>query len=146
MARPPKLNDRVTLDGAADATGQRTQRRVLRRDAVLELVRQGCTHKVAALRAGISESTFYTWIAKGKVARSGIYREFVNDLELAEAVAEGTLTLQMRAHAAREWRATAWMLERRFPETWKERKEIAVEQEIPEDRAACFAARVRRTE
>ena len=146
MARPPKLNDRVTLDGATDATGQRTQRRVLRRDAVLELVRQGCTHKVAALRAGISESTFYTWIAKGKVARSGIYREFVNDLELAEAVAEGTLTLQMRAHAAREWRATAWMLERRFPETWKERKEIAVEQEIPEDRAACFAARVRRTE
>lgn len=146
MARPPKLNDRVTLDGATDATGHRTQRRVLRRDAVLELVRQGCTHKVAALRAGISESTFYTWVAKGKAAKSGIYREFANDLELAEAVAEGTLTLQMRAHAAREWRATAWMLERRFPETWKERKEIAVEQEIPEDRAACFAARVRRTE
>ena len=129
MARPPKLNDRVTLDGATDATGQRTQRRVLRRDAVLELVRQGCT-----------------WVSKGKAAKSGIYREFANDLELAEAVAEGTLTLQMRAHAAREWRATAWMLERRFPETWKERKEIAVEQEIPEDRAACFAARVRRTE
>ena len=143
MARPPKLNDRVTLDGATDATGQR---KVLRRDAVLELVRQGCTHKVAALRAGISESTFYTWVSKGKAAKSGIYREFANDLELAEAVAEGTLTLQMRAHAAREWRATAWMLERRFPETWKERKEIAVEQEIPEDRAACFAARVRRTE
>ena len=131
MARPPKLNDRVTLDGAADATGQRTQRKVLRRDAVLELVRQGCTHKVAALRAGISESTFYAWVSKGKAAKSGLYRDFADDLELAEAVAEGTLTLQMRAHAARDWRATAWMLERRFPETWKEQREIVLQHEVP---------------
>ena len=123
MARPPKLNDRVKVEGPNGST-----REVLRRDAVLELVRQGCTHKVAALRAGISESTFYSWRDKGRKAKSGQYRAFVDDLEIAEAVAEGTLTLQMRAHCLQAGsagvRATMFMLERRFPDTWKERKEL----------------------
>lgn len=122
MARPPKLTDEVQVQSMVD--GKPATRRITRSEAVLELVRQGCTHKVAALRAGISEATFYSWRDKGRKARGGVYRQFVDALDEAEALAEGTLTLQMRAHAATEWRATAWMLERRFPDTWRERRHL----------------------
>lgn len=119
MARAPKLKDMVTIAGTRGGT-----RQVTRQEAVLELVRQGVTHKQAALQAGISESTFYLWRKKGREARSGQYREFVDALEVAEAKAEAGLTLQMRVHATKDWRAAAFMLERRFPDRWKKREQV----------------------
>lgn len=119
MARPSKLNDIVTVQLPNGST-----RQLARSEAVLELVRQGAPHLVAAIRAGIVERTFYNWVEKGKAAKSGQYRDFYDALQLAEATAEGTLVLQMRKHAAKEWRATAWMLERRFPDRWRERKQV----------------------
>ena len=124
MAARSKLNDTVTVEGIPDEQGRRTTRQMTRQDMVMELVRQGCTQKVAAVRAGISESSFYSWRDKGRKAKSGQYHDFAQALEEAQAVAEATLTLQLRAHGSTEWRAVAWMLERRFPDTWRERKSL----------------------
>ena len=35
--------------------------------------------------AGISETTFYRWIEKGKHAKRGLYREFLDSLQAAHA-------------------------------------------------------------
>lgn len=120
MGRPTKLEDVIQVPGDKP----NTVREVVRRDAILELVRQGCTHRVAALRAGVSESTFYSWRDRGQKARSGKFRQFYEDLQTAEAQAEATLTLQMRVHGRTEWRAVAWMLERRFPSTWRAKQTV----------------------
>jgi hypothetical protein len=117
--RPTKLEDTITLPGPGGS-----KRQLTRREAVLELIRQGCTHRVAALRAGISESTFYNWRERGSKAKRGRWREFYDELLEAEAVAEAMLTLRMTGHARTDWRACAWMLERRFPDTWRQRQTV----------------------
>lgn len=120
MARHKRLDDIIQVPGEVKGS----VRQVKRLDALLELVRQGCTHRVAAVRAGISEATFYRWRDKGQKAKSGQWRDFYEQLQEAEAIAEAALTLQMRKHASTEWRANAWMLERRFKKTWGERKVV----------------------
>lgn len=126
MPRAPKLNDMIPVDTVVN--GRVKRQTIKRRDAVLELVRQGVHQKVAAVRAGISEATFYAWRKRGMEARSGQYREFYDDLQAALSLSETTLVLQMRSHArtpgAPGVRATQFLLERRFPDRWGERKTV----------------------
>ena len=84
----------------------------------------GLTHKLAAQRAGLGESTFYQWIAKGKEASSGLYRDFADEVMRAEGEAAGRLLGQITLHASADWRAAAWILERRHPDDYGKRTEL----------------------
>lgn len=108
--------------------GRRSKLTDERQARIMELIRQGCPQGVAARRSGLSERQFYDWCARGRAARSGKYHDFWNALEQAQAIAEATLVLRMQVHAQADWRAAAWMLERRFPDRWKQHK--AVEQTV----------------
>lgn len=68
---------------------------------------------------GISESTIYRWLAMGKSeAADPIYVDLVARVGQAVECSEFELLQRMRIAASKpdHWRATAWMLERRFPE------------------------------
>jgi hypothetical protein len=109
--------------------GDRGKLTPARQEKLLSYVRQGCTLRAAALKAGIHERTFYLWREKGEKARTGKYREFVDALEEAQAHAEVALVTSLKLQGAEDWRALAWMLERRFPEAW-------AKQQIVENRHA----------
>jgi transposase len=102
MARPSKLSPELQERCAA-------------------LIRAGNTVEVAAEAAGISEATFYAWMARGEQSRASDrpYREFRAAVEQARAEAEATLVTRIAKAAANgSWPAAAWLLERRYSERW----------------------------
>lgn len=95
---------------------------------IVNLIRLGNFREAAAAAAGIGTTTFHRWMAKGREARSGIYREFWAAVNTAEAQAEATAIGRIRqaAQDPKHWTAAAWYLERKFPERWgRKRLEIS---------------------
>ena len=80
---------------------------------VLEALGKGCTYKLAASAAGISEQTLYEWIRKGDAGRDP-YKTFVSDLRKAENTRAETLLDNIIKAGTKDWRSNAWLLERRY--------------------------------
>ena len=95
MARPSKLDQQ-------------------RMDLICKSMEIGATFKIAAQVAGIHVATLFAWMAKGREANSGRFREFYDRVKKAEGMcAVRDLSIITRASET-DWRAAAWRLERRF--------------------------------
>ncbi len=96
---------------------------------ILELVKAGNYAKVAAVASGISERTYYNWIAIGEehvetVEDGGtvpeslqLYVDFLQSLKEAEAIGE-TLLVMDALTRGNGWQAPMTVLERKYPERW----------------------------
>ena len=77
-----------------------------------------------AQAAGIAPDTLRTWMRQGEQQATGRHRTLARTVEQAEAQAETEAVAEVRAAWKRgEWRAAAWWLERRRPETYREQKD-----------------------
>ena len=86
----------------------------------------GNTRAAAARGAGISYECLRLWIRRGEKEKTGKHRILARTVEQAEAQAEREAVAEIRAAWQRgEWRAAAWWLERRRPETYREQKDPA---------------------
>ena len=104
MPRPTKLN------------AQRAQQ-------ICDYVAQGHTREVAAQACGIVSTTLYRWMKRGERQPDGPYGEFCRALKRADLEAELACLRQIKEAAQHgDWRAAAWMLERRYPEKWGRRR------------------------
>lgn len=90
--------------------------------------------KDVVIAAGVDESTFFRWLEKGKIAKSGIYRVFRE--RVGEAKAKGTKValaqLRKLGIAKEDWRAIAWELERTRPKEFSPRLKLHIESEMVE--------------
>lgn len=104
MARPTKLTDAM-------------------QKAILEGIRLGLTYERSAEFSGITGRTFYNWKARGEKAKSGRYFQFVHALKKAEIEGETECLRLIKAAAQepRHWQASAWLLERRYPDRYGKR-------------------------
>jgi transposase len=103
-------------------------------DRICDLIATtGCTLKAAAARVGISRWTLYDWLKKGKAQSEGPYRQLLDRLEEAKSQSELTLLEQISQAAPRDWKAAAWILERRFPDHYSQRVLVARELERMSD-------------
>jgi transposase len=95
----------------------------------VQLKRGGASNKDIASALGIAEGTFYAWSNKPKSEKQ---REFSEALKKAEADYKNAL-LAVIAAAGRErdWKAAAWLLERKYPSEYArtDRIQATVEQE-----------------
>jgi hypothetical protein len=127
MGRPTKLNHKIE-------------------EIIIECIGLGLTYEKAASAAKVSRHTIINWRKRGQNAKSGIYFNFFNKLKAAEAAGE-RINLQKIRDAAvggqevkqskkfykgnkiikrilttkktpPDWRAAAWILERRYPEKY----------------------------
>ncbi len=64
---------------------------------------------------GIHRSTWYEWRERPEIEAR---------LDRALAIAESRLLDSIREAGRDDWRASAWILERRYPETWSKRSEV----------------------
>ena len=95
MARKSKFNEALTA-------------------RIVESLRLGATYEIAAAYAGISRSTLYNWMEKGKEQKTGQYRTLLDSIKGAEARgAIANLAMIESAAKAGDWKAAAWRLERR---------------------------------
>jgi hypothetical protein len=80
-------------------------------------VADGLPYKSAAAAAGISHETVCQWQRQ--------FPEFSDAVQLALAKAEVALVRLIRRAAAKgNWKASAWLLERRYPEHWGRRDRL----------------------
>lgn len=91
-------------------------------EKLLVLIRAGNYIETAAAGIGMGRDTLYRWMKA--------YPWFREKVTEAVSVSEAA-DLQNIARAARDgaWQASAWRLERRFPERWARRDRA----EVPED-------------
>ncbi len=116
--RPTKLNERVMRQ-------------------IADLVAAGVYLEAAAESIGVSRSTLHRWLGRGRIARSGIYREFILAVDVAAAKAETVATLEIRRAGSRgEWRASLAWLTRRVPDRWAAPRIAESEFDSAEDAAA----------
>jgi hypothetical protein len=90
-------------------------------EQICDLLIEGSTIARSAVLTGISESTIYRWLALGKPeGAEPIFVELVARVGEAIESSEFELLQRMRIAGSKpdHWRATAWMLERRFPEKY----------------------------
>ena len=130
MARPTKL----------------TQDKI---DEICNWLKLGYYQEDAATMAGISTSTYYEWMKKGDEAQKALesgdpsslpavqedsevevvnmYSEFSDSIKRARAEAEGAHIRNIRKAADNgTWQASAWFLERSFPQKWGKRSTMDI--------------------
>ena len=87
--------------------GRRSKVTEGRIEALVIALGTGCTREAAARHAGIDRTTLYRWVERDQAIRARV--------EKAEADVEVRLAAQIVQAAPVDWRAAAWMLERRRP-------------------------------
>lgn len=87
-------------------------------DPLLDNLRTGMSYQAAATQAGLSVHTVEAW----RRDDPDFAELFDAAVDYAEAVILNEIRQQGRSRD--DWRASAWILERRFPERWALRKEI----------------------
>lgn len=85
-----------------------------REKRILQAIKLGGSYQIAAENAGIARSTLYHWLQKGAKQQKGTYRTFLDNFKKAEAAAAlAALANINRASQNGDWKASAWLLERR---------------------------------
>ena len=93
-------------------------------DEICKDITQGVPIKHAAIAHGISESTFYNWMDKGKKAKSGKFCKFFNKVNEAKSQAIKLRAKRICKAGKSNWQADAWWLERVDPENFGRRETI----------------------
>ncbi len=103
------------------------ERRARARESILDDLRHGAPRKFATQRAGINRATFYAWLHGDE--------EFASAVEAAEAdyVNDMTRVLHdeaMNGRPGQRWLPAMTSLERRFPQFFGRRANVAVDVEV----------------
>lgn len=94
---------------------------------LLQALRTGAPRVDCALAAGIGRSTFLRWIARGKRSKTGEYRAFWDEVRAAQSEGKVALSaLIVREAQSGDWRAAAWILERRHGKEYGRREHHTV--------------------
>jgi len=97
-------------------------------DRICGYVANGAFFRGALALCGVGSSTAYDWLKKGREEkRQGtLYAEFVQAKAIAEARFEQFHIQNINVQSKNSWQASAWMLERKFPERYGRNRRISV--------------------
>ena len=96
-----------------------------------EAVEKGLTYDLCAKYAGISVDTFYSWKRKGKKKTEKKYVDFLKRIEQVEAHGAFWHLENIVTNARDDWKASAWILERRHNYT----RYNTIESQMKEEKA-----------
>ncbi len=90
-------------------------------------IKVGLTFNDACRAAGIDVSTFYRWKDMGKTDPD--FDFFNEPIEQARAQGQLLLANRIEGHSKKDWRAAAWILERRHPAVWGNNRQMTLDDE-----------------
>ena len=96
-------------------------------ETIVQAIRAGNYASVAAEYAGVSESTFYNWLRRGREESEGPFRSFHDAVRGAERESEVRAVAIVQKHMDGNWQAAMTFLERKHPERWGRRDQLRVE-------------------
>src|SRR5207237_775595 len=85
---------------------------------IVDSIRAGNYLENSAAYAGIWKVTLFDWLRRGNHQTTGMYRGFRDGVEKALAEAEIRDVMNITKAAEKNWQASAWRLERKFPGRW----------------------------
>lgn len=111
---PPIVPYRLPGGGRPDKLTPEIQERIC------FLIREGNYAETAARCTGLSDRTYYNWIARGEAEEAGKYFQFVQAIKESEAFAEAEAVGEVRRASRNQaqWAAGMTWLERKFPHKW----------------------------
>ena len=94
-----------------------------------DIIARGNYYKVAIDILGIDEKTWYNWMRQGEIdankGTNSLNFQFFQSIKKAEADAiDRNLTIIQQAADKGNWQASAWFLERKYPEQWGKRDNV----------------------
>tara|TARA_R100001510_G_scaffold48861_1_gene46920 strand:- start:35 stop:700 length:666 start_codon:yes stop_codon:yes gene_type:complete len=101
---------------------------------ILDAIRIGSTYQIASEYAGISEVTLYNWIKQGHKQTKGKFRDFLDQLRVAEAdSAVGALACIQTEIKQGNLKAAFFLLERRhnYKREWQHHRANTIRAEAP---------------
>lgn len=120
-----------------EETGRPTKLNAKLQEQIVLMLKMGNYTETAAAFAGINKDTLYQWLKRGRkeISRVGegehgrkvsktekIYVDFTDAVEKAMAEAEARDNLIIYTAGKNDWRASAWRLERKYPNKWGRRE------------------------
>jgi hypothetical protein len=97
---------------------------------IVTVVSQGCDNEAAAAAAGIPLRTLYRWLARGRKASSGRYKDFAFNVDRARQQVQIVCAAVWKKAAQKDWRAARALLRTRFPEQWSDHKKVDVNAKV----------------
>lgn len=96
--------------------------------ALCGLLADGVPVEAACGAVNLAKGTFYNWLKAGEEDPESVYGEFATLVRRAQDTAEvwHVQNVKLAAQEAKNWTASAWWLERRFPERWGKRERLTV--------------------
>jgi len=88
------------------------------REDLLDNLRSGMSIVAACALSSVSRSSYYSWIKQDP--------EWAEEAEAAIRFGEAVLVSRISQAGVDDWRAAAWLLERRFPNEWGPRQEVSL--------------------
>lgn len=100
-------------------------------ETIYELVGKGYTVEQICAVCDINKSTFYNWKKRGENAKSGKYKQFVNELEKAKSHRKEHFLDKLieKTEEKADWKGYAWLLEREFSDEYA-RPEVKIKQTV----------------
>ena len=94
-------------------------------EKAVKLKKAGCNNKDIAAAIGIAEGTFYAWLNQ---PANKMHREFSESIKKAEADYKAALlSIIARDAQEKDWKAAAWLLERKYPAEYARTDRIQAE-------------------
>ena len=108
-------------------------------EAICSALIRGASKEAAAAAASISLRTLNRWLSRAR--EEGAPEELVNFAdEVEEAMNRSEIHLLEKIRSAEDWRASAWILSRRFPDRWSEKRSVEVSTNDRPNGAAMVAS------
>ena len=97
------------------------------------LKKGGANNKDIAFACGVSESQFCRWTRHPKTENQ---EQLAQELKKAEAAYKNSLlAIIAKASKERDWKAAAWLLERKYPEEYSRREKVVLDNKVKEETA-----------
>ena len=108
-------------------------------EAICSALIRGASKEAAAAAASISLRTFNRWLSRAR--EEGAPEELTRFAdEVEEAMNRAEIHLLEKIRQAEDWRASAWILSRRFPDRWSEKRSVEVSTNDRPDGASMVAS------
>jgi transposase len=93
-------------------------------DKIIAAMRAGAYIETAAALAGIHKDSLYEWLKRGAAQPKSEFGKFAQAVEKALAESELRDLTNILAASQTQWQASAWRLERRYPERYSLRTRV----------------------
>jgi len=84
-----------------------------RKERIIQAIAAGCSYEMAADYAGITRQTLWSWMKKGEEGKDKNYLTFLYDIKSAEVEGAMSNLGTIKEASKKDWKAAAWILERR---------------------------------